>query len=87
MASAPYADRRSLTFEQAEGAEPLPVQLNTKQLTQALRARLWRIVYERLNAPEPKNAFLLNGTWRAILYDFHTLRLNLMANEFVEIRK
>jgi len=34
----PYADRRRLTFEQAEGAEPLPRQLQTKEVSQELRA-------------------------------------------------
>jgi hypothetical protein len=34
-------DRKNISFEQAEGALPLPAQLKLKELSQELRARLW----------------------------------------------
>jgi hypothetical protein len=37
-------DRKRLTFEQAEGVEPLPAQLQLKELSPALRAALWAVV-------------------------------------------
>ncbi len=47
MSDDPYADRHRLTFEE-EGAEPLPNQLQTKELSQRLRSRLWLVVYQSL---------------------------------------
>jgi len=47
-ATDPYADRKKLTFEQAEGAEPLPSQLKPKELTKHLRALLWEAIYNNL---------------------------------------
>jgi hypothetical protein len=32
----PYADRKKLTFEQAEGAAPLPSQLKLKEISQEI---------------------------------------------------
>jgi hypothetical protein len=46
----PYAERRRLTFEQAEGAEPLPTQLKRKELSQELRALLWNALYRSLRS-------------------------------------
>jgi hypothetical protein len=41
-----YELRRGVTFEQAEGIEPLPSQLQPKELSQALR--VWNAVYHSL---------------------------------------
>jgi hypothetical protein len=41
----PYADRKKLSFEQAEGVEPLPRQLRLKEISPELRALLWREVH------------------------------------------
>jgi hypothetical protein len=46
----PYELRKRLTFEQAEGVEPLPEQLKLKELSQQLRSALWRVVYDSLLA-------------------------------------
>jgi hypothetical protein len=43
-----YEDRKRLTFEQAEGAEPLSSQLKLKEVSPELRARLWAIFYRIL---------------------------------------
>lgn len=48
----PYELRRCLTFEQAEGVEPIPTQLQTKQLSKKLRARLWQVVYSSMEKDE-----------------------------------
>jgi hypothetical protein len=44
----PYAERRKITFEQAEGAAPLPSQLKLKEISQELRARLWSLIHAHL---------------------------------------
>ena len=42
------AYRKSITFEQTEGVEPLPTQLQSKELSKKLRAALWAIVHAEL---------------------------------------
>ncbi len=87
MANDPYADRRRLTFEQAEGAEPLPTQLRTKELSQQLRSRLWMVVYESMKDGTRRSEFgggaFFTDQWRSIFYNWHALRANLMADDFV----
>lgn len=87
MNSDPYVDRRRLTFEQAEGVDPLPAQLKTKQLSQKLRSRLWKVVYEEIRQHcvynELQRIYYLAEPWRDIFYSFHTIHLDLMADDFV----
>ena len=45
----PYAERKKLSFEQAEGVEPLPAQLKLKEVSPRLRAALWRVVHDSLH--------------------------------------
>jgi hypothetical protein len=86
MADDPYADRRRLTFEQAEGVEPLPTQLQVRELSRPLRSRLWLVVYESLKAATSYSSMgggsYLDEKWESILYDSHTLRDHLAADEF-----
>jgi hypothetical protein len=44
----PYAERKKLPFEQAEGAAPLPSQLKLQEISQELRARLWGVIHTHL---------------------------------------
>lgn len=43
-------DRQNLTFEQAEGAHPLPGQMQAKSVSQEQRAKLWAIFASRIQA-------------------------------------
>lgn len=79
-------DRKHLSFEEAEGAVPLPSQLKLNELNQALRAFIWAILYEHI-----KNAFAyssmgggpyLEQPWKSILRDKHVLRDHRMLDEF-----
>jgi hypothetical protein len=87
MSDDPYADRRRLTFEQVEGVEPLPTQLQTKQLSQQLRALFWRVVHRNLEGSaeheEYRERRYFSKDWETIFYDNHTLREHRMADEFV----
>ncbi|MGA8170597.1 MAG: hypothetical protein WB816_07170, partial [Methylocystis sp.] len=76
----PYADRKQLTFEQAEGVEPLPVQLLPKELTKQLRALLWALVYDSMK--ENLKYDHIYDPWRSILYTYHVKREHLLADEF-----
>lgn len=42
-------DRRSLTFQQAEGLVPLPSQLKVGEITKTLRARLWAAFFNLIH--------------------------------------
>src|SRR3954471_22950410 len=85
MSDDPYADRRHLTFEQAEGASPIPPQLKPKEISEQLRALLWRAVYESLDDDRQRAAYgklSIGGNWREVLYDFFTQHVHGMADEF-----
>jgi hypothetical protein len=82
-----YADRKRLTFEQAEGAEPLPSQLKLKEVSPELRARLWSIFHQLLEyMRERSSAGPINqlvGHYCMILYDWHVVRCFKPADEFL----
>jgi hypothetical protein len=81
-----FEDRKRLTFEQAEGAEPLPSQLKLKELSPELRARLWAIFYQELSdAQDPLESETyarLDGPVVNLLYNWHVTRCFRAADEF-----
>jgi hypothetical protein len=70
-----YEDRKRLTFEQAEGVEPLPSQLELKEVSPELRARLWSVFHELLMEARQASASGngLEGVLVDVLYDWHLL--------------
>ena len=86
MTDDPYAERKKLTFAQAEGVEPLPRQLALKELSPQLRARLWCIIHESMNQgtsyPSMGGDGYYSEAWRNILYRKHVVRDHRMADEF-----
>jgi hypothetical protein len=83
----PYADRKRLTFEQAEGFEALPAQLRTKEISNELSARLWAIVYDSMLTGVRRDdiAFSdprLGQDWSQILFDYHVYREHRAADEY-----
>jgi hypothetical protein len=86
VTSGPYDDRKRLTFEQAEGAAPLPAQLKLKELSDELRALLWRVVHDSLVTAR-QSTFegggpYLTRPWSEILRDMHTYRDHQPTDEF-----
>ena len=87
MSDDSYAERRELTFEQAEGAAPLPAQLQLREISKELRALLWLIVFESLKVAtiQDTSGYSQGGyfrdNWAQILYDYHVLHEHRMANE------
>jgi hypothetical protein len=81
----PYADRRKLTFEQAERAVPLPSQLKLKEISQELRARLWNVIYTHLHGvtayPSMGRSYF-RSPWVDILRHMHVHRDHAMADDF-----
>jgi hypothetical protein len=73
MSDAPYADRKRLTFEQAEGVDPSPAQLPPKEIFQQLAAALWAVVYESVMKTTSYDGFhsRLGCDWTEIRYDYH----------------
>ena len=80
----PLEARKRLTFEQAEGVEPLPTQLKLKELSPALRAALWAAVWRNVENAIRSDTFAtyVNEPWSGILKDYHIYRLHRMADEF-----
>lgn len=76
--------RRSITFEQAEGAEPLPTQLQLKELSRALRAALWNAVLSSIISASQDDGFgrYASDPWFTILKDEHVYRQHRMVDDF-----
>jgi hypothetical protein len=68
--SDPYAARRGLSFAQAEGAEPLPTQLRSKEVSKQLRALSWKVVYEDIVAIRETFGVAVREPWNTILRDW-----------------
>jgi hypothetical protein len=77
--------RKLLSFEQAEGAAPLPEQLKLKEVSPHLRAHLWAFVrgkiHESTYSPD-YGSRLVGDPFLLILFDMHVLRYGRMADEF-----
>ena len=80
----PYAERRKSTFEQAEGAAPLPSQLKLKEISPELRARLWKVIYTHLDAATNyfEGVSHFTSPWKGILEYMHVARDHAMADDF-----
>lgn len=78
-------DRSVLTFEQAEGLEPLPSQLALKQLSDELRAHLWQFIWNGLERDRHNSDYgsdTIEGIWRRILEHMHVFKFHRMIDEF-----
>jgi hypothetical protein len=78
--SDPLAWRKALTFEQAEGAAPLPAQLKPKEISRPLRVKLWQVLYADMRRSVDRNRFF--GDWENVLFDMHVDRYSRMPDEF-----
>src|SRR5215471_10065272 len=71
----PYAERKRLTFAQAEGLEPLPTQLARGQISQPFRAVLWSELKEIFEQHRELSSYgdneYLVVPWARILRDAH----------------
>lgn len=77
-------DRRKLTFEQAEGFEPLPQQLALKQISGGLRAGLFYILHDHLLRDVDPYDGQLAHPWFTLLRRHWVVRRHGMADEFSE---
>ncbi len=81
-------DRRIVTFAQAEGSEELPNQLKPKELSRALRAFLWKVLFDSIsksltwtrNISPPTYYITLH--WEIILKDWWVDRMYQFSDEF-----
>lgn len=81
-------DRTVVSFEQAEGRQPLPRQLQTKEISQEMRSYLWLVVYSRLEKATEHSGMYgggdpwLNKEWESILRSYWILHEHRFADEF-----
>ena len=80
--SSEYEDRKRLTFEQAEGAEPLPAQLKLKEVSPELRARLWAVFFDVQTSGGYYYGREVEEPFLSMLRDWHVLRCFRAADEF-----
>jgi hypothetical protein len=81
-----FDERKRLTFEQAEGAEPLPAQLQLRTLSPQLRSALWALVFEIINRGAGRNPYV-SEPWGRILKADHVFRLHRPVDEFSPYHK
>jgi hypothetical protein len=80
-----FEERKRLTFEQAEGVEPLPTQLKLKELSPAIRAALWDLTFQSItDHPLDRGQWgtFVEDPWRSILHYRHVYRLHRPTDEF-----
>lgn len=80
----PLAERKKVSFEQAEGLVPMPSQLAIGDISEEFRAVLWSEIHSRLElgrVMEASSAYL-SDPWDTILRDAHVFRDHLAIDEF-----
>jgi hypothetical protein len=79
-----HDDRKQLTFEQAEGAAPLPTQLRPGEISPPLRAKLWVVFHGMISASKTRDNFglFLSHPWSQILRDYYVNHQNRMVDKF-----
>ncbi len=78
-----HNDRKQLTFEQAEGAAPLPTQLRPGEISPPLRAKLWELIFNHLSLTKKSDVYsYLGSPWDRILRDYHVQHEHKMADAF-----
>jgi hypothetical protein len=80
----PLAERKKLSFKQAEGVEPLPSQLKRKEISREFRAALWAYIHDALDAHRYSYAddSYLNDPWDSILRDAEVYHHHNAVDEF-----
>jgi len=70
------ARRKMLTFEQAEGLEPLPTQLGITEVSRELRAVLWNYIEQQIKESGATGTFgrYVADPWASILKAVHVYR-------------
>jgi hypothetical protein len=74
-------DRIRLSFEQAEGVEPLPSQLQLREVSGEPRAVLWNTIQGVLDRSTTPGKYL-DTPWSTILKDEHVYRRHKMVDDF-----
>jgi AbiJ N-terminal domain 4 len=83
-------ERRKLSFEQAEGVEPLPTQLQLREVSPQLRSALWDRFYTYLRKAihhVDYGSDSMDEPWSTILKDEHVYRQHRMADDFPSTAK
>jgi hypothetical protein len=80
--------RKDLTFEQAEGLAPLPTQLARTEVSQELRAVLWKYIHEQIDETAEMGGmgFHLGKPWKHILEQVHVYREHRLDDFQTELR-
>ena len=79
-------DRAAISFAQAEGAEPLPQQMQLKKVSPELTAKVWRVVHDFLKSnteyPTMGGSAYYRDELARLQKDWHVEKLYRLADEF-----
>ncbi len=79
----PLAERKKVSFEQAEGLAPMPSQLAIGDISEEFRAVLWSEIHSRLELGHlMEGSAYLSDPWNTILRDAHVFRDHRAIDEF-----
>lgn len=81
------SDRRSLSFRQAEGLDPIPGPLKIGELTKEARVLIWSVLYTdlvrtRAEGEATRWQSWVGDYWMDILLDWHVRKLHKPIDEF-----
>lgn len=84
MSQDPSAERRKLTFEQAEGMVPLPTQLALGHINQEVRSALWLVVHSSLCEARSRHPYIddITEPWHTVLLRKHVVRDHEMVDDW-----
>lgn len=76
--------RKDLTFEQAEGLAPLPTQLARTEVSQELRAVLWKYIHKQIDETADSGSFgyYLGKPWDHLLKEVYVYREHKLIDDF-----
>jgi hypothetical protein len=82
--TAPLEPRKKISFEQAEGLEPLPSQLKRGEISGEFRAVLWALLHSELEDGRHSDGShsYLGDPWHRILIDAHVYRDHKAVDDF-----
>lgn len=78
-------NRKLISFEQAEGMEPIPQQMKPKEISPQLRSTMWAALYPTINSIDVGVMSVrteVDEPWRSIMKNHHVHRRHLPVDEY-----
>ncbi|MBY5759565.1 hypothetical protein HFO07_23380 [Rhizobium leguminosarum] len=74
--------RKSITFEQAMGIDPLPAQLKLNEVSPVLKSRLWAVIHSQIEKSHGYSSSYLNDPMKRVARRYMIERANVLIDEW-----